>query len=347
MIPYFQRSFDSAETGSRLVEVVCDRCKTRYCYTLTRIGIGSATAPYGIRGSHAARSAAKRARGDLASRLEVEAELVACPSCLWISAKLVAGYRLGQFRHWGRGAIWVGSVGTMSSLVLSFYLAIGLPADRDLAPRVAALGPSVSIILAGLVLLVRATLRRGIIPNRDYPHPPRRPAGSPSALEPSPIEGLGVPRLPTTIPNDLNPGWVDFQAGRQTLPQTCCGCLAPAEVASSCCHLVNRAQIITIPLCATCLDGWIRRRRILGILIFAWILAAGFIALLLLRPGESSFWWMLGGSGWLALLMGGVIGNRMTSPFRVKTIDPARGVLRFWFRNEAYLSEVIEATNVG
>ena len=68
---YFSKHFDLQHVGDRLVQVHCDKCRCPYFYELARIGSGSATAPYGVGTTSAARSAEKQSQRDLRERLAI------------------------------------------------------------------------------------------------------------------------------------------------------------------------------------------------------------------------------------------------------------------------------------
>src|SRR4051812_32296031 len=159
MVFYYGKRFDSASVGTRLVEVVCDQCGCAYFYELARVGRGSASAPYAIGSTGAARSATEQAQRDLGQRLEEEAELVPCPKCQWINDDLVLGYRRGRYRGWTKFAAGLGLVGTVASLFGAWFLSIGPEADRGGVPSFLIGGPAVSIAMAGFLLLVRHLLR--------------------------------------------------------------------------------------------------------------------------------------------------------------------------------------------
>jgi hypothetical protein len=102
MFIYYGKTFESSRAGGCVVGVVCDNCGGTYYYELARIGTGAHTAPYGIGTSSASQKAHDQSETDLQRRLAVEAELVPCPKCHWISDELVKGYRLGRYRGVGK-----------------------------------------------------------------------------------------------------------------------------------------------------------------------------------------------------------------------------------------------------
>jgi Zn finger protein HypA/HybF involved in hydrogenase expression len=71
------------------MRVECDKCGCKYAFQITRLGSGAAEAPFMIGQESAAARAEEGARKDLMDRLAVEAELVPCPECHWISDDLV------------------------------------------------------------------------------------------------------------------------------------------------------------------------------------------------------------------------------------------------------------------
>src|SRR3954464_13576384 len=90
---YVGKDYSSTVSGRRLVSVVCEKCQTSYRYELTRQGHGSASSPYFLFADDLEDRAADRAQGNLAKRLDREAELVPCPKCYWINQDLVNRYR--------------------------------------------------------------------------------------------------------------------------------------------------------------------------------------------------------------------------------------------------------------
>ena len=134
MVHYHGKRYNAAAIAARIVDVQCEKCGCKYFYEFARIGTGSAVAPYGIGKSSARASADEQSRRDLANRLAHEAELVPCPNCHWINEALVAGYRLGQFRQMGTRALYIGIVGTCTSLIGAWYVSRGMPVDQAAAP---------------------------------------------------------------------------------------------------------------------------------------------------------------------------------------------------------------------
>lgn len=46
MVFYFSKRFEAALAGTRVVGVKCDECGCEYFYEMSRLGRGSASAPY-------------------------------------------------------------------------------------------------------------------------------------------------------------------------------------------------------------------------------------------------------------------------------------------------------------
>ncbi len=182
MFLYFGKRFDSTQVGRRVVKVECNRCGCEYFYELTRIGIGAASAPYGIGTGSASRRAQKLSETDLQKRLTREADLVPCPRCNWINDELVQGYRRGRYRGLNKLALLVGIIGTACGLICAWFVSIGPPADRGAVPYVLFGGPAVFVLLTIAVILLRNALRWLIRPNRHFPRAPKLPPNTPPAL---------------------------------------------------------------------------------------------------------------------------------------------------------------------
>ena len=346
MVFYYGKRFDSASIGARLVAVVCDKCGCEYQYELARVGSGAASAPYTIGSASAAQSATEKARQDLDRRLGEEAELVPCPKCHWINEELVAGYRRGRYRGWTKLAGGLGLVGTLAAMVGAWFVSTGPAADRGALPYFLFGGPTISITIAGLILLMRHLLRSRIQPNKDYPLVPRLPHGSPAALLRNPATGELEPAGPTPQPGGGDGAWMDYQVGRSTFPPLCCECLAPAAPRSAYRRPVRPAVELVVPLCAPCARRW-SRRMWLGVLVALGLSAVvGLPVMLALKLDEVVFWLTIGGLGIVIPILGAMVAGRLAAPVRVKVLDSSRGVVRLWFRNETFPKQVAADENV-
>ena len=334
---YHSRRHESSSVGLRMIEVACERCGHGYYYELARVGSGSASAPYGVGNRRAARIAEEDARKDLGRRLDREAELEPCPRCHWINAELVAGYRAGRFRRWGKFAAGLAGFGTVASLIAAWFLSRGPAADRGAVPYVLWGGPAVFGGAALLLLGLRAWLRGRIRPNRDHPLPPALPAGCPPALIWDEAIGdfrAAAPRHPED--DEEFGGWADFQVGRDAMPALCCACLLPAGPKSSAVHPVAPALAISIPLCTACTRRWRRRSWAGGLAAFVAMAGAGIGGLAAMGLDEVVFWMLAGGLGLVTLYVAAAGARHLAAPFRVKVADAPRGIVRLRFRNEKF-----------
>jgi hypothetical protein len=159
MFFYFGKAYRSLAAGGSVVGVVCDQCGCTYYYELARTGSGASTAPYWFGTLSAHQASQNQSETDLQRRLAREAELVPCPDCNWISEELVKGYRLGRYRGLGKFAFALALAGSILSLVVAWYLSIGVPVDRWAVPYVLIGGPGTFIAAAMLLLFLRAWLR--------------------------------------------------------------------------------------------------------------------------------------------------------------------------------------------
>jgi hypothetical protein len=339
MLFYYGREYKSALVGKRLIPVRCDRCGCEYYYELARVGSGNATAHYGIGSKRAERAAEERARLDLNRRLERDAELVPCPRCQWTNEELVERYRRNRYRGWWQAVAAVGSVGTIISLLVAWFLSLGPAADRGAVPFFLASGPAISLTAAASILLARSWLRGRIQPNRDHPLPPSVPHGSPPPLIANPTTGELEVAGPPPLARGAAGEWIEFQIGRNRLPPLCCECLDAAP-ADSYRYPVAPAVELAVPVCSTCSRRRTRRMWLVGLTAFGVTAAAGLLWFVAAQPDELTFWVvsvLLGGLGPLTAL---TVAYIATSPVRVKVVDASRGILRLRFRNDEYASAV-------
>ena len=337
---YHGRHFHSASIGSRLVEVICERCGCEYLYELARVGSGSETAPYGIGSKAAARSADEQAKRDLNRRLADEAELVPCPKCQWINGDLVSGYRRGRYRRWSRFAAGLGIVGTVGSLIGAWYLSIGPAADRDALPYFLIGGPVVFLGIAGSILLSVSLFRKRIQPNRDYPLSPKLPPGSPRPLIRNQSTGELEPVAVTAGPDPMIGAWIDYQVGRSELPAICCECLAPSEPRSAYRRPLQPAVELVVPLCSGCARRWTRRGWLGALAAIVVLAAVSLPVLILLKLDEIIFWMAVFCLFTFGPAIMAMIAGQAGAPVRVKEVDGARGVVLLWFRNEDFKKQV-------
>ncbi len=177
-VHYHAKTINAERVGARLVRVACTRCGCEYFYKFTRIGSGSAQAPYGLGVGRATTKANQKAQKDLQRRMSSESELVPCPKCNWINEELVAGFRRGSYRKLGESAAALGVFGVILTVILGFVVASVGP--RGITWML--LIPVGVLSLSGGMFLWRHWARGRIQPNQDHPLPPKLPVGSPPAL---------------------------------------------------------------------------------------------------------------------------------------------------------------------
>jgi hypothetical protein len=336
MIFYFGRHYASTSIGGRIREVICDKCKCQYFYELTLMGAGSADAPYAIGSDAADKRATEQAERDLEKRLADEAELVPCPKCHWINDNLIQGYRRGRYRGWTRFVLGLLLVGICITLIGAWFLSIGPQADRSGVPSLLIGGPVISITLAGSIVLLRNFHRNRIQPNRDYPLAPKVPRGSPVPLILNPSTGELELALATVEPDGGDGVWMDFQIGRSVFPSVCCGCLADVAPGSGHSRPVYPGVALMIPLCKTCASRWKRRGWLGALLALLLVLAVVLPVLYILKLDEIIFWLAVGCVVLIIPMIGATIAGNLDAPFRVKSIDSSRGVVKLWFRNASF-----------
>lgn len=321
MVFYYGRHFESAAIGTQIVPVQCDACGYKYYYELARIGSGSASAHYGIGSARADRVASEQSAGDLDERLNFEAELVPCPECHWINEDLIAGYRKGRYRGWVRFAVSVAILGSYFSIF---------------SPRFRLIGPVLSAVLAGLIVLIRNLLRNMINPNRDHPLPPKVPRGSPPALIVNNDTGQLEPATRSCVFDEEVSDWIDFQIGRNTLPMRCSECLHPAAPWTPYQRTVLPAVTLAVPFCAPCGRRWKWRKWRIAAITFGSVLALWFPMLVVTNFHAGAFLTLCAGWAPLAFLIAVAVTYPLSRPVRVKVVDKSRGALRLRFRNRKY-----------
>ncbi len=342
MFVYYGKQFQAESAGALVVGVDCEKCACRYYYELARIGTGMGVAHYGIGAGRAQRTAASASERDLQKRLESEAELVPCPNCNWISHELVRGYRRTRYRPLLKLALGTGFFGVVISLISAWYLQGTFGGDR-IRPYVLYGGPALFIALAIGILILQWGLRSLIRPNRNHPHPPNLPPGTPPALLlDEETDELQQAKPRRTSASD-EPDWLDIQVGRHVFPMICCGCLQPATTEhAAVVTILWRENGLEVPQCASCAakTGSGPNATILAVI-------ALFVAV-----GTGSFWVLEGTMlsmfviGLLVLMfnvvaiMAQFLAPR--GPAYVLTSDSARGVVRLRFRNPEYARVLAE-----
>jgi hypothetical protein len=340
MLLYYAKRFDSAQVGARIVSIQCDKCGCEYFYELARIGVGTASAPYGAGQDAAARKSQETSQRDLDARLSYEAELVPCPKCGWINEDLIRGYRLGRLRQVGTWAIGIAIVGSASSLIAAWFTSTGGARDRELLPYFLYAGPAAFIAIGVLLLLFRAIARRRIQPNADFPLAPRVPPGTPPALVFDAETGEFRVAAPSQQVTTLIDEWREFQLGRDALPYVCCGCLKSVEPGCEHRHTVTNAITLEIPRCAECAGSTRRKFWLVWSVVAAVALAAEGAVLFAMHLESPEFWIVLVTCASILFLLAAWAAAVMTAPVKVRIVDSSRGVLRLKFRNREYLTNI-------
>jgi hypothetical protein len=338
---YHAKVINAERVGKRLVRVACTRCGCEYYYNFTRIGVGSAQAPYGLGVDRATRTANHRAQKDLERRLALEAELVPCPKCNWINDELVAGFRRGSYRNLGDKAGLIAAVGVIIGVVLGVAFAFNPAAVLTYAFVL----PAGLLLFAGGLFLLRSWLRSRIRPNGDHPLAPKLPPGSPPALVKDPMSGKLVAAKPEFTSLAAGQDWCDFQVGRHNLPPLCCGCLAPTTPDGGHLLRVTTTMRLTIPRCADCAQATQRRsRRLWWNGAMAGMLATAAIVIPI-KLDWLEFTIASVGVFAVSLIVTALVVRRMTAPAKVAGGDRSRGVVRLRFRNADYARAVAERLN--
>ena len=337
-VHYHAKQINAERVGARIVRVLCAKCGCEYFYKFTRIGSGSAQAPYGLGVDRATRKANQKAQKDLERRLALEAELVPCPRCNWINDELVAGFRRGSYRKLGEIAGLIAAVGGLIGLVLGSAFAVAAPGDLAYILIV----PAGALLVAGGMWLSRNWLRSRIRPNQEHPLPPKLPVGSPPALIKDPQSGQLVPAKQGPPPLDGSQNWCDFQIGRHTWPLLCCDCLRPTTLDRGHRMKVSTTLRLTIPRCSDCEDSTQRRyRRLCWNGIIAGIIATAVIVLPL-NLDWLEFSLISVGLVVVSIVISILVARWMTAPAKIAGGDRSRGVVRLRFRNADYARAVAE-----
>ena len=335
-LPHWEKTVHAERLGGRVVRVQCTMCGCEYFYVLTRIGKGAGTAPYSIGVGAATRRAQKQSQRDLDRRLAQEAELVPCPKCHWINDDLVRGFRLGCYRPLGKLAFVIGLVGTITSLIAGWFIAIGPPRDRAFLPYCLFDGPALFLSLAGGILLLRTWLRSRIQPNRDYPLAPKLPPGSPPALLRDESGGELRPAQPSRYDAGAATDLVDFRIGRDHLPPVCCDCLKSTPSEHGYGVVLTGTMILVIPRCADCSRLDARKFGRIWPRMFALGMLMGSAAVAPLWHDALLFWFLLVCIFIVMLALACYVASAATTPAWVAGRDTGRGVVSLRFRNTEY-----------
>lgn len=340
MFLYYGKTFQTAQSANCIVGIVCDQCRATYYYELARIGTGAGTAAYGIGALGASKRAQDQSQSDLQQRLAIEAELVPCPECDWISHELVKGFRQGRYRRVGKFAFFLGLAGTILSLVVAWFLRVGPQRDRWLVPYFQFGGPASFVGIAMILLLLRAWLRSRIQPNRGWPREHDLPPATPPALV---LDGT-TKNLRLAKPSSATSGdFLDFQFGRIHMPALCCECVKPASSGRGYSICVSKLIHFSIPRCTECTKEADRKSQSISrnFLKFALL---GSVALVAGMVWASIPWWQIVVLSLMllafALVVLAMIVDTHTAPAKVIFRDRSRGVVRLRFRNQKYVEAV-------
>ncbi|QDT39089.1 hypothetical protein [Stratiformator vulcanicus] len=331
---YFSTEFEASHLGQALVEVECEKCGCEYYFELARQGVGHVSSPYGIGTSKAEAVAEEKAESNLNDRISSEAELVPCPSCHWINEDLVRGYRLTKLRGWSTAAFSIAIIGIAGSLVATWCIMNGPPPDRSAAPMVAICGPVISIAVAVGIFLLRNGIRSAIRPNKNFPAPPKVPAGTPPALKFDDDTESFVPIAADDIRDSETGGWQTIQIGRVEWPQKCCCCLKSEEDDNTELELANpTTPELGILACKECRRRQARQSNIIGLAMTAFGSIVVYSIFSLLLPREIAFWVLFVTGVWIVALICFYVSNRLTALAPTRCVDASRGVHQVKIKN--------------
>lgn len=168
---YIWTTHRASNTGTRLVEVRCEKCDGTYFYELTREGSGTECSAYFLFEDWARDTAATKAKSDAERRLASEAELVPCPHCNWINEELIEGYRRSCYRGWIEQSIWAAII-VIGFCVLLLSCSVGIPGHSNDVVFFGFFMPLLSILAVTSVVVFVRTMRKRIKPNSRYPEAP-------------------------------------------------------------------------------------------------------------------------------------------------------------------------------
>jgi hypothetical protein len=339
-VHYSGKTFTATRTGTRIVPVICEKCRTSFYYELARVGVGKGSAPYHLGQKSAADRAARAAERDLARRLERDVDLVACPKCKWVNEELVRRYRARMYRR----APWLIVCLVVGGLVIAPLMGALVAALFGDDPVPAAVLSTMALFLLSpiWVLLIRSRLRHRIDPNATYPRKPTLPPGTPPALverrdpKTGEVDLVPVADAKYAPPNVLD--WAVVRPGQFRLIPLCCMCLDNARTTYRPPLKTNDTSELAVPLCPTCQRKltWKWWRTLLVVAVVMLGISAA-TALTIPKIDAIGRWMLFSIMGFfLSLLFGVVIASQFARPYKIKTIDRARGVFRFSAANPRY-----------
>lgn len=326
-------------SGRKVSQVVCEKCETVYYFILGRIGesVLEAFVDYpSIRRQHTAQEV-------LETRLAGEAELVPCPNCCWISQPLVDGYAKTVCYRWYRSIYMTLLVsGVLAAIAI---LPNGLDSPLGLVMALFAL-PIVIIFICYYSLRIWL-FRRRFQPNQKYPDFPILPPGTPAALVEQ--DGALIPAetksqfLSQEVSFDDS---LDFQVGRDELPNQCIQCLDFAQnndplVVPVYGSFSSTKVELKVPFCSNCRNERVwQLNQFSGVISMlfsgviaggAWYFGCGIYSLLVFVVSLLFSWLLL-----LELV------KNLIKVVDARLIDTARGVMRVKFRSAEYQKLVLK-----
>lgn len=336
--------FTATACGNRPKQVVCEKCGARFQYKLSRLGTGSALAPWGLGQRRAMARAQHAANRDLEKKLAWDHELVPCPACKWVNPLAIAHVR-GTRHHWwpiiAGGVILWGAL--LDILFYAYYQDVFERPRSIFAPELCII--SVSAVAVALVLLwIYRMLLLRIDPNSQTVKRPKVLEGTPPAM----IEINGPRGEPTlaVVPSDYSnlqseAHWATFRPGQLVFEPLCCRCLAPATVEFQL-PVVLLDKILPVPLCRQCLCHLRRKWRSWNLAMLPMCVAAAWAIMSLPWAVDKT----LREAGILMVaavfgLLGSGIIQLCIQPYRLQIRDHRRGIRRIRFRNNAYTALLI------
>ena len=99
--------------------------------------------------------------------------------------------------------------------------------------------------------------------------------------------------------------------------------------------------MLVVPLCARCAREWKLRMWRVGLVTFGSAAAFAFVLLAALTLDSVVFWVLFVLVCGVTPLVAAAVAYRLTTPFRVKSVDASRAIARLWFRSEEYRIRVL------
>jgi hypothetical protein len=352
MILYFGKTFTSSQSGTKLVEVVCDKCRTHYQYELARIGVGQGSAPYFMFQEKAKRRAELKAQKNLQRRLETQHEMVPCPRCNWVNEEMVENFRRQKWTKGGAASMIVMLTLYGGLVVIGIAIVMAFQRTQHMGQICLCLIVGAFVLSCIITILRGQSIRSQINPNLTYPKRPVLPPGTPPALIESGEEEDGsviFEPVPSGVQNVGDPEWVVFRAGHIVFPATCCECMEPAKTAYKSPFRINENdRDVAVPLCESCARK-LRRRwwaAAVGTMSFFEIVS---VVTGKLNPRDPSLPMLMAIPGFLlGVIAIAIIPNMICRPYRIRSVDAARGIVGMFFRNRSFtdlLNERVRAAD--